>query len=76
MENDDANFCSYSGLPSPMAYMEEVVELLPGLNNAAIDRIIENCRTKHASKRINGINRFNVIYRGLFLTTIYLNANE
>ena len=102
MENDDANFCYYSGLPSPMAYMEEVGEPLFKLTNTAIDRIIEmawedrttfdaiqfqfglneaavkvlmkkelkfssyklwrrrveNCRTKHASKRINGINRF------------------
>jgi len=102
MENDDSNFCYYSGLPSPMAYMEIDKASSPGLSPLQVDRIIEmawedrtafeaihfqfglneaevkvlmkshlkfssyklwrrrveNCKTKHASKRINGINRF------------------
>ena len=102
MKNNDSNFCFYSGLPSPMAYMEVAGDLSPILSKKDIDRIIEmawedrttfdaiefqfglneaavkdlmkkelkfssyklwrkrvhNCNTKHASKRISGINRF------------------
>jgi uncharacterized protein (TIGR03643 family) len=103
MENE--NYCYYSDLPSPMAYMniEEVNEKKPvPLTEEAINRIIEmawedrttfdaikvqfglgeadvkalmkknlkfssytlwrkrveNCKTKHAAKRLRGINRF------------------
>lgn len=41
MENEDSNFCYYSGLPSPMAYMELSQEPTPVLNPLAVDRIIE-----------------------------------
>jgi uncharacterized protein (TIGR03643 family) len=102
MKNEDVNFCHYSGLPSPAAYMEDVQETSKKLADSDIDRIIEmawedrtsfdaiqfqfglnesavkvlmkknlkfssyklwrkrveNCKTKHASKRIDGINRF------------------
>ncbi len=102
MENDDSTFCYYSGLPSPMAYMEITKDNPPALTQHEIDRIIEmawedrttfdaiqmqfglnesevkalmkkqlkfrsyklwrerveNCKTKHAVKRIGGINRF------------------
>ncbi len=102
MENKDSNYCNYSGLPSPMAYME-IAEDLPqiltikevdriiemawedrtsfdaikfqfGLNESAVKDLmkkelkfssyklwrkrVENCKTKHTSKRISGINRF------------------
>jgi len=41
MENEDLNFCYYSGLPSPMAYME-VIEKFPAVLTAKdVDRIIE-----------------------------------
>jgi uncharacterized protein (TIGR03643 family) len=39
MEKEDLNFCYYSGLPSPLAYMEE--EDKPVLSSADTDRIIE-----------------------------------
>lgn len=102
MQNEDSNYCYYSGLPSPMAYMEKAKEVPPALTLEAIDRIIEMawedrttfdaiqfqfglteaavkalmkkqlkfssyrlwrerveaCNTKHAAKRVNGINRF------------------
>lgn len=100
MESD--LYCYYSGLPSPMAYHENVTTFSKSLTNAEIDRIIEmawedkttfeainfqfglnegavkalmkrnlkfnsyklwrrrveNCKTKHASKRIAVISRF------------------
>lgn len=102
MENDTLSFCYYSGLPSPMAYMEVINEVSPilsigeidsiiemawedrtsfdaiqvqfGLNEAAVKvlmkkhlkfssytlwrRCVGNCKTKHGSKRIIGINKF------------------
>ena len=102
MEKENDLYCHYSGLPSPMAYLDEVKEHSPALTIKDIDRIIEmawedrttfdaiqlqfglneaavkalmkknlkfssyklwrkrveNCKTKHASKRIHGINRF------------------
>jgi len=102
MENTDANFCYYSGLPSPMAYMEIVEEQSKIFSDQDIDRIIEmawedrttfdaiesqfglnesavkalmkkelkfssytlwrkrvqSSSTKHASKRVDGINKF------------------
>jgi uncharacterized protein (TIGR03643 family) len=103
MENE--NYCYYSDLPSPMAYMniDEVAEKKPlplteqainriiemawedrttfdaikfqfGLNEAEVKalmkknlkfssytlwrRRVEKCKTKHAAKRVQGINRF------------------
>lgn len=102
MENENLNVCYYSGLPSPMAYMEviekspveltakdvdriiemawedrttfDAIKLQFGLNEAGVKALmktnlrfssyklwrkrVENCNTKHASKRINSINRF------------------
>jgi uncharacterized protein (TIGR03643 family) len=102
MENNESDYCYYSDLPSPMAYMEaedtqrnvltkkqidriiemawedrttfEAIEFQFGLNEAAVKALmkkelkfssyklwrmrVENCKTKHASKRISGINRF------------------
>ncbi len=99
---EEVNFCHYSGLLSPMAYLDDEQELPQILNFEDIDRIIEmawedkttfdaikiqfglnedavkvlmknnlkfssyklwrkrveSCKTKHAFKRINGINRF------------------
>jgi uncharacterized protein (TIGR03643 family) len=103
MENN--NYCYYSDLPSPLAYMleeEDLVTKKTVLNELDINRIIEmawedrtsfdaikfqfglseadvkalmkktlkfssyklwrarveNCKTKHAAKRVSGINRF------------------
>jgi uncharacterized protein (TIGR03643 family) len=102
MQNQETSFCHYSGLPSPLAYVQSVKENTTELSQKEIDRIIEmawedktpfdaiefqfglndadvkalmkkelkfssyklwrrrveNCKTKHASKRSNGINRF------------------
>lgn len=102
MKNESISVCHYSGLPSPMAYLQMSEETSPLLTPAALDRIIEmawedrttfdaiqfqfglneaavkalmkkelkfssyklwrkrveNCKTKHGSKRINGIHRF------------------
>ena len=102
MENNDPTICYYSGLPSPIAYMEDIHELSPvltagtrdrilemawedktpfeaiefqfGLNESAVKTLmkkqlkfssyilwrkrVENCKTKHAFKRLNGITRF------------------
>jgi len=102
MENEDPNFCNYSGLPSINAYdkvekeqakeltLREVdriiemawedrtpfdaIKLQFGLNEEAVKTLmkkelkfssyklwrkrVENCKTKHALKRINGIHRF------------------
>jgi uncharacterized protein (TIGR03643 family) len=102
MEINDQFFCYYSGLLSPIAYMDAVKIKAPTFNDTDVDRIIEmawedkttfdaiklqfglneaavkalmkkelkfnsyklwrkrveRCTTKHASKRINGINRF------------------
>lgn len=41
MANEDLNFCNYSGLPSPMAYMEATNGPKEQLKENAIDRIIE-----------------------------------
>lgn|GEM_PF-16468 len=41
MANEDLNFCNYSGLPSPMAYMEETNGPKEQLKENALDRIIE-----------------------------------
>ncbi|MCC6370564.1 MAG: TIGR03643 family protein [Bacteroidia bacterium] len=101
-ENENVNFCYYSGLPSPLAYAEIPEETKPSLSIRQIDRIIEmawedrtpfeaiyfqfglneaavkalmkkqlkfssyklwrerveQCKTKHAFKRVNGISRF------------------
>ena len=59
---ESSNYCYYSDLPSPMAYMEEVEETQTDqLSVQAIDRIIEMAwedRTKHIKKRVAGIDRF------------------
>jgi uncharacterized protein (TIGR03643 family) len=105
MQNENENFCYYSGLPSPMAYLEvddiktvkqpvltdidlnriiemawedrtpfDAIRLQFGLNESAVKVLmkknlkfssyklwrerVESCRTKHAAKRVMGINRF------------------
>ena len=40
MENNDINFCYYSGLPSPMAY-QEISEGEKELSLLEVDRVIE-----------------------------------
>lgn len=102
MENEDLNFCNYSGLPSTKAYEKEdqkdphelslkdrdriiemawedrtpfdAIKLQFGLSEQAVKVLmkkelkfssyklwrkrVENCKTKHSSKRIDGIHRF------------------
>ena len=41
MENKNVNFCNYSGLPPPMAYMEKFEEPFRSLAIKDIDRIVE-----------------------------------
>lgn len=102
MTDNTLDYCYYSDLPSPMAYMEvnedpspiltrkdinriiemawedrttfDAIQFQFGLNEAAVKALmkkelkfssyklwrkrVENCKTKHASKRNIGINRF------------------
>lgn len=41
MDNTDRNFCHYSGLPSPLSYIEVVDESSSSLSAHEIDRVIE-----------------------------------
>lgn len=101
MKKEDSNYCYYSDLPSPMAYVtyqkpeyklsttdkDRIIEMAWedrtsfdaikfqfGLNEAQVKNLmkanlkfssyklwrkrVEACKTKHLSKRLNGINRF------------------
>lgn len=41
MEKEDKLYCYYSGLPSPMAYLEEPWNISSELTIADVDRVIE-----------------------------------
>ena len=64
VENDDLNFCNYSGLPSPMAYMQTEEESIDLRQAPNLDRIIEMAwedrTTFEAIKKQFGLNESDV----------------